>query len=418
MALRHRRVAITGIGVVAPNGVGKEQFWKALCSGKSGISRITSFDVSALPTQIAGQVRDFNPALFIPNDKWKYMGRQTQLALAAAALAMKDADMPAPIPFFRTCCIVGTSNPSYDLIEEEFLKFTGPQGLSAGVPWALKAIDPFSPSSAISYFYGFRDVSRALCTSCTAGLNSIGHAFWEIRRGSFDVAVAGSVDSAIFPITFLFFCSAGIMSKKNDCPEAASRPFDRNRDGGVLSEGAAVLILEPLEEALGRGAPIYAEIIGYGETAQSVDPLNAKESLAQAIRRALVDAQISSSDVDYVCAHAPSDPLTDVIETQALKDALGRHAYRLSVSSIKSMIGNPQSAAGPMQTAAAALAINCGIIPPTTNLEDPDPCCDLDYVPRVARRCAIEVALVNSHGINGTDASLVLAKPATTNRWR
>jgi len=408
---------ITGIGVVAPNGIGKEAFWKALCEGKSGISRITSFDASALPTQIAGQVTDFDPAEFIPNDKWKTMSRQTRLALGAAALAIQDSALQGKTSKAGGCCIVGTSNPSYDLIEQEFLKFTGPMGLSGGFPWALKAIDPFSISSAISYFYGFRDSSRAFCTSCTAGLTSIGQAFWEIRKGSFDIAIAGSVDSAVFPITFLFFCSAGIMSRRNDDPEKASRPFDRSRDGGVLSEGAGLLILESLDRAVARGADIIAEVIGYGETAESVEHRQIRHGMATAFLSAMADAQISPCDIDYVCAHAPSDPISDLLETQALKDVMGSYAYRVPVSSIKSMIGNPQSAAGPLQVAAAALAMKHGIIPPTINLEEPDPECDLDYVPNVARKARPEISMVNSHGINGTDACLLLASYSGGSRF-
>ncbi len=402
---------ITGIGVVAPNGIGKDAFWEALCEGKSGISRITSFDPSGLPTQIAGEVTDFDPADFIPNDKWKTMSRQTRLAMGAAALALKDAGLDGQMCGQGACCIVGTSNPSYDLIEGEFLKFTGPMGLSAGLPWALKQIDPFSISSAISYFYGFRDASRAFCTSCTAGLTSIGQAFWEIRKGSFDIAIAGSVDSAVFPITFLFFCSAGIMSRRNDSPQKASRPFDRLRDGGVLSEGAGLVILEPLDRALARGANIIAEVIGYGESAESVEHRRVRKGMSAAMALAIADAGIIPNDIDYVCAHAPSDPLTDLTETLALKDVFGSYAYRVPVSSIKSMIGNPQSAAGPLQVAAAALAIRDGIIPPTINLEEPDPECDLDYVPLTARRGSVKISMVNSHGINGTDASLILADP-------
>ncbi len=407
--MKPRRVVITGIGVVAPNGIGKEAFWKALCEGKSGISRITSFDVSNLPTQIAGQVRDFDPGAFIPNDKWKAMGRQTCLALGAAALALQDAGLELGASNDSGCCLVGTSNPSYDLIETEFIKFTGPLGLSGGLPWALKAIDPFSVSSAISYFYNFRDASKAFCTSCTAGLTSIGQAFREVRNGSFDIAIAGSVDSAIFPITFLFFCAAEIMSKRNDSPEKASRPFDKGRDGGVLSEGAGIVILESLERATERGADIIAEVIGYGESAESVEHRRIKQGMTTAMHLAMEDARVHPYDIDYICAHAPSDPTTDVVETQAIKQVMGDYAYRTPVSSIKSMIGNPQSAAGPLQVAAAALSIKHGFIPPTINLEEPDPECDLDYVPLVARRASVQVAMVNSHGINGTDACLLLA---------
>lgn len=417
LTMKPRRVVITGIGVIAPNGIGKEAFWDALVNGRSGIARITSFDPSNLPTQIAGEVRDFNPSDFIPNEKWQTMGRQTQMALAAAVLAAQDAGLEPHTQKVRACCFVGTSNPSYDLIETEFLKFTGPAGLAAGASWAMKSIDPFSPASAVSSFLGISGTSTAMTTSCTAGLNSVGHAFWELKKGTYDLAVAGSVDCAIFPITFLFFCAAGIMSKRNDEPDKASRPFDTERDGGVLSEGAALLVLEPLELALARGAPIYAEVIGYGESSLSTDPRRTKEGFATAITKALQDAKLHPDQIDYVAAHAPSDPMTDVIETEALKQVFRKHAYRFAISSIKSMIGNPQSAAGPMQVIASAIAMSAGILPPTINLHRPDPCCDLDYVPNEARRASPAFVLINSHGINGTDAALILANPKldTTN---
>jgi len=408
--MKPRRVVITGIGVVAPNGIGKDAFWDALVKGRSGISRITSFDASDLPTQIAGEVRDFDPSNFIPGERWKTMSRQNQLAVAAATLAVEDAKFWDTIGLQRGSCFIGTSNPSYDLIEGEFFKFTGPQGLSCAYPWALKAIDPFSSCSAISLLTGLSEGSTTFSTSCTAGLNSIGHAFWQIRNGKLDIALAGSVDAAIFPITFLFFCAANIMSKRNDSPEAASRPFDRDRDGGVLSEGAAILVLEEADLAMRRGARIYAEILGYGETAKSVEPSNLKEALVCSMRSALRDASVSPGEIDYVCAHAPSDPVTDAVETAAIKEVMGRHAYMCAVSSIKSMIGNPQSAAGPLQAAASALALSTGTIPPTINLDAPDPQCDLDYVPWHARRSNAQFAIVNSHGINGTDASLVLKR--------
>jgi len=408
--MKPRRVVITGIGVVAPNGIGKDAFWDALVKGKSGISRITSFDPSDLPTQIAGEVRDFDPTQFIPGERWKTMSRQNQLAIAAASLALEDAGLREGVGLARGSCFIGTSNPSYDLIEGEFLKFTGPQGLSGAYPWALKAIDPFSSCSAISQLTGMFEGSTTFSTSCTAGLNSIGHAFWQIRSGRLDIALAGSVDAAIFPITFLFFCAAGIMSRRNDSPEAASRPFDRDRDGGVLAEGAAMLVLEEAESAMRRGARIYAEVLGYGETAKSVEPNNLKEALVYSMRSALRDASVGPAEIDYICAHAPSDPVTDVIETAAIKEVMGPRAYMCAISSIKSVIGNPQSAAGPMQAAASALALATGTIPPTINLDAPDPECDLDYVPWHPRRSNAQFALVNSHGINGTDASLVLKK--------
>jgi 3-oxoacyl-[acyl-carrier-protein] synthase II len=408
--MKPRRVVITGIGVVAPNGIGKDAFWDALVRGKSGISRITSFDPSDLPTQIAGEVRDFDPTQFIPGDESKTMSRQNQLAVAAAFLALQDAGMTLTNGSEAGASFIGTSNPSYDLIETEFIKMTGPEGIFGAFPWALRVIDPFSSCSAVSRLTGLRNTSTTFSTSCTAGLVSIGHAFQQIRAGSLKIALAGGADAPIFRTSLLFFCAAGILSRRNSAPEAASRPFDKARDGGVLAEGAAVLVLEDWERATSRGASIYAEVLGYGNSGRSVVANDLSESIKEAMVRALADASLTPTGVDYVCAHAPSDPVTDAAETLALKQVFGSHAYEFAVSSIKSCIGNPLSAAGPMQVAAAALAIRNGLIPPTINLETPDPQCDLDYVPWRARRANLQIALINSHGVNGTDASLILGR--------
>ena len=406
--MKPRRVVITGIGVVAPNGIGKDAFWDALVKGKSGISRITSFDASDLPTQIAGEVRDFDPSQFIPGDEWKTMSRQNQLAVAAAFLALRDAGMDVKEGSEAGSSFIGTSNPSYDLIETEFLKMTGPEGIFGAFPWALRTIDPFSSCSAVSRLTGLWETSSTFSTSCTAGLISIGYAFQQIRAGALKIALAGGADAPIFRTSLLFFCAAGILSRRNSTPEAASRPFDKDRDGGVLAEGAAVLVLEDWERAAARGASIYAEVLGYGNTGRSVIATDLSESIKHAMICALADALIDPTEVDYVCAHAPSDPVTDAMETTALKQVFGSHAYRFAVSSIKSCVGNPLSAAGPMQVAATALAIYTGLIPPTTNLQIPDPQCDLDYVPWRARRANLRIGLINSHGLNGTDACLIL----------
>lgn len=408
--MKTNRVVITGIGAISPNGIGKEAFWKALTEGKSGISRITGFDVSHLPTQIAGQVKDFCPDDFIDQKYLKTMGRQTQLGFSAAKMAVLDAELTIEKDSKHRCSLIGTSNPSYDIIENELKKSFLNNPVESGASWAIKAIDPFYLSSIVSFFFDFKGAARAFSTSCTAGINSIGHGFLEIQRGEFKTIIAGSTDSAITPAALWSFCASGIMSKNNSNPEKASRPFDKKRDGGILSEGAGILIIEELSHALSRGARIYGELIGYGESAIGVDPKKMRESMATAMKKALESAHIHPSEIDYISAHAPSDPFSDIFETQAIKDVFGKMAYRIPVSSIKSMIGNPQSAAGPLQVISSLLALNEGIIPPTINYEYPDPECDLDYVPNVARRNIVEYVLINSHGVNGSDASLIIRK--------
>lgn len=408
--MQKRRVVITGIGVIAPNGIGKEAFWKALRDGKSGISRITSFDVSTLPTKIAGQIKNFSPDDFINPKKSKTMGRQTQLGLAAATMAVSDANLDSEEDSLDRCSIIGTCNPPYDIIESEGIKFFTERPQPEGSSWVIKAADPFSVSSSVSLNLNFRGSSKTFTTSCTAGINSIGQGLLEIQRGQFKTIIAGGTDSTIFPFVFWSFCAAEIMSKKNDAPEKASRPFDKKRDRGIISEGAGIIILEELNHALSRGAKIYGEIIGYGESAFGIDDRKTRKGIEKAITNALANAHIDPSEIDYISAHAPSDIYYDVLETQAIKDVFGKWAYRIPVSSIKSMIGNPLSASGPLQVISALLSLKEGIIPPTINYEYPDPNCDLDYVPNVFRRNNVEMVLINSHGFHGTDASLIVRK--------
>jgi 3-oxoacyl-[acyl-carrier-protein] synthase II len=408
--MTRNRVVITGVGVLAPNGIGKESFWKALVEGRSGISRIDSFDVSHLPTQIAGQIKGFDPTAYIQRAEARRMARQTQLSVSAAKMASMDAGLELGGDFRGRSCIIGTSNPALDLYEEEITGLIATRRKPHATRYGLTDMDPFCVSGAVAKSLAFSDVARTICNSCTSGANSIGLALREIQNGRVHTALAGSADCAIFPLTFVTFCAAGIMSTRNAEPETASRPFDRDRDGGVLAEGAAVFVLEELDRALLRNATIYAELIGYGECALSSTPPAFTDSLAQAMSLALRDAQLAPQDIDYISAHAPSDPFSDIFEVEAIKKVFGKTAYRIPTSSIKSMIGNPQSAAAPLQFASALHVLDTGIIPPTINYSNPDPRCDLDVVPNTPRKNKVDIIMINSHGINGTDAALIVSR--------
>lgn len=408
--MKRRRVVITGIGVMAPNGIGKETFWDALAKGRSGIDYVSRFDVSMLPTKIAGEVKDSSFSND-PIDQKKPLARQTRMARAAAQMALDDARLQKDrMEGLRRLTCIGVCNPAYDLIEPEVLKVKA-AGVNSATPGTLKHADTFFSASLISYLFDFNHAAKSFSTSCNSGLSAVGEAFKEIRRGAADIAIAGAADSPLSTVAFASFCAAGMLTTRNDPPHKASRPFDKFRDGGVLSEGAGVLILEEYQHALSRGAHTYAEVLGYGANAVSVNPKRTEEGFVSAMREALSDGNVSPTEIDFISAHGPSDPQIDRIETAAIKKSLLRHAYLTPVSSIKSMIGNPLSAAGPLQIVAAVLAIEKGIISPTINLENEDPECDLDYVPNTARRGLVSIAMVITHGFNGTDACLILGSP-------
>jgi 3-oxoacyl-[acyl-carrier-protein] synthase II len=406
--LRGKRVVATGLGAVAPNGIGRQAFWEGLIEGRSGVSRIASFDVNDLPTQIAGQVRDFHCGDYPNLRDLGTTARQTQFGIVATALALDDARVDSSsMESSVKAAFIGACNPAYDLIEPEVVRIHS-GGLPVVTPGVLQASDPFATCSNVSRIFGFHDIARTSTTSCNSGLNAIGQAYRQIIAGRVDMSVAGGTDSPLSPVAFTSFCGAHFMSRRNDAPQLASRPFDRLRDGGVLAEGAAIVLLEELEHALMRRAPIYCEIIAYSERALSVTRSRIEESLVATINAALADGHVAHGEIDYICAHGPSDPLLDRLETQAIKTVFGKQAYRIPISSIKSMIGNPLSAAGALQFIASALVVTENIIPPTINQVFPDPSCDLDYVPNRARKSRVETAMVLTHGLNGADACVIL----------
>jgi 3-oxoacyl-[acyl-carrier-protein] synthase II len=408
-----RRVVITGLGVVTPIGTGKDTFWENLCAGISGVTRVTHFDVTDYPTQIGAEVQDFNPLDFVDKKEARRMDRFGQFAVAAARLAVQDARLDtAAVDWERAGVSVGSGIGGIQTLEDQIkiLYEKGPRRVS---PLFVPMLIANMASGYISIEFGLKGPNTTLVTACATGTHSIGEAFRVIERGEADVMVAGGSEAAFTPIAFAGFCAMRALSTRNNEPERASRPFDRDRDGFVMGEGAGVMILELLEHAQNRGAHIYAEVIGYGTssdayhiTAPDPDGSGARRCMASALR----DAKVVPEEMDYINAHGTSTDLNDRTETMAIKEVFGEHAYRLQVSSTKSMTGHLLGAAGGIEAIASVLAIDNGLIPPTINYENPDPLCDLDYVPNKARPSRIAVAMSNSFGFGGTNASLVFKK--------
>ena len=408
-----RRVVVTGVGVVSALGTGVEKNWDALINGKSGIGRITRFDASDLPTQIAGEVKDFNAEDFIDKKEIKKMDLFIQFALGAAELAMQDSGLQITEDNAeRVGVLVGAGLGGLPAIEKYHQAF-----LEGG----YKKISPFfipmliinlAPGQ-ISIKYGAKGPNLSSVSACATGTHSIGDAFRMIQRGDADAMIAGGTESTITPLGIGGFNVMKALSTRNDDPTAASRPFDKNRDGFVMAEGAGILILEEYESAKKRGAKIYAEISGYGLTGDAhhlTAPAPGGEGAARCIKMALSTAGISPDQVDYINAHGTSTHFNDLYETMAIKSVLGSHASKVLVSSTKSMTGHALGAAGGIEAVYALLAMERGVVPPTINYEEPDPECDLDYVPNEARKADVKVALSNSFGFGGTNATLLFKK--------
>lgn len=408
-----KRCVVTGVGIVSPVGIGKDAFWKSLIEGKSGISHITRFDTGRLSVRVGGEVKDFDPLAYIEEDRLAAMGRSTQFAVASAKMALKDAGItPGKTNNSRISLIAGTTSPPVDSIETELeVVLRNKDSNLTARPHALAAICPHSPAAEVSQAIGCFDSVFTISTACTSGFNSIGAGLKEIRAGQKDIVLVGATENMFAYFTFIAYLSTGLLAGVSDLPpEKIMRPFEKNRHGGVISEGAAFLVLEELDHARLRGAHIYGEVAGYAlrdKFRGSMRSLPIKQGMFNAMKAALADARISPSEVDYVCANGVSTVVLDKMETLALKELFGDHAYRLPISSVKSIIGIPNSAAGPMELVAALLAFQTDTIPPTINYENPDPECDLDYVPNVARRNRVSVALLNNHALDGSDAVLV-----------
>lgn len=410
-----RRVVITGLGVVAPNGIGKEPFWQNLIAGKSAIDYITAFDASPYPCQVAGEVRDFDPKAFMHVRRTKHRGRFSQFAVAAAKLALSDAniDLGTERPRRVVACLGNSMNGSGDVYEAARVGFDrqGMKGipLMSGIEFAAHA-----PVSHVSSELGIRGQGMTVASACATGLDAIQWAADQIRNDEADVVFAGSTEAPISEFCFATLCALGALSKFDDPPLKASRPYDRRRDGLVLGEGAAICVLEELEHAIDRGAHIYAEVLGFGSGNEGGfgNKMDAAElALAEAITSALEASARRPQDLDYINAHGNSLPDYDLIETRAFRRALGKAAYSVPASSIKSMIGHAMGAASAFQTVASCLTLDHSMLPPTINYEVPDPECDLDYVPNEARASRVRTLLINAHAMGGTHSVLVLGKP-------
>jgi len=409
----NRRVVITGCGVISPIGIGIDDFWNSLVNGKTGVGRIISFDASQFSTQIAAEVRNFEPEKYIDKKKLRKMDRFTQLGFATAKMAIEEAmlDMEREDPF-RVGVIVGSGIGGISTVaaEHKMLLEKGPRRVS---PFMIPMLITNIAAGEIAIAYNIQGPNYSISSACATSNHTVGDALRLIRYGDADVIIAGGSEAAVTPLGLAGFCSAKALSTRNDDPEHASRPFDRERDGFVMGEGAGIVVLESLEHAVSRGVPIRAELIGYGATDDAYHitaPSPDGQSAAQAMANALADGGVKPEEVDYINAHGTSTPLNDKVETLAIKKVFGDYAYKIPISSNKSMIGHLLGAAGVVELIATILSIEREMVPPTINYEFPDPECDLDYVPNKARPKKINVALSNSLGFGGHNATLVVRK--------
>jgi len=406
-----RRVVITGLGAVTPLALNVKETWQGLLEGRSGIDRITQIDASNYPTRIAGEVKGFEASDYMDRKEARRMERFSQFAVAAAKEALEDArlDLDA-VGREQVGVLMGTAIGGLSATEETV------RGLMVGKrvsPFYLVTMVPNMAAFHVCHIYDLRGYNNTVTTACAAGAQAVGEATEVIRRGAAQVMLAGGTESSNAEVGLAGFCAMRGLSTRNDDPQRASRPFDKDRDGFVCSEGCGMLVLENLEHALARGAHIYAEILGYSATSDAYNiaaPDPEAEGAARAIRWALEDAGVSPEDVDYINAHGTGTVLNDTMETLAIKHVFGEQAYRVPVSSTKSMIGHLFGGAGAVEAMVCALTIKHGVIHPTINYETPDPECDLDYVPNVAREAKVDVVLSNSFGLGGQDACLVVGR--------
>jgi len=409
----NRRVVISGIGLVSSLGIGTEANWAALCAGCSGITSISKFDATQFSTRIAGEVKNFDPLQFIEKKDVKKMDVFIQYAVAAAQFAMDDAALQIPPEIApRVGVFIASGIGGFTTIEREHkaLLDGGPRKIS---PFFIPSAIINLAAGQVSIRFGAKGPNSATCTACSASAHAIGDAFEIIKRGDADIMIAGGSEAAITPMGIGGFGALRALSTRNDAPPHASRPFDKDRDGFVVGEGAGVLILEEYQAARARGARIYAELVGYGMSADAYHitaPSEDGDGAFRVMRAAIASAKIQPSDVDYINAHGTSTPQGDSIETLAVKRCFGDHASRLAVSSTKSMTGHLLGAAGGLEAGITALAVHHQVVPPTINLDEPDPECDLDYVPNQKRSMAIHYALSNSFGFGGTNAALLFKR--------
>lgn len=407
-----QRVVITGLGVMSSLGRDLETFWNSLMEGKSGVSLIEAFDTSEYPTRIAAEIKGFSPEEYMDKKEARRMDRFVQFAVAAAQMALKDAglNIKEDTDPERAGVYVGSGIGGLTTWEEQHktLLEKGPKRVS---PFFIPMMIANMASGQISMLTGAKGPNSTAVTACATGTHSIGDAFKTIQRGDADVMICGGAEATISPTGVAGFCALRAMSTRNDEPHKASRPFDVDRDGFVMGEGSGILVLESLEHAQKRGARIYGEVIGYGMSGDAyhmTDP--DPDGAARCMAKALKDAGIAPEEIDYINAHGTSTPVGDKSETTAIKTAFGEHAHKLAVSSTKSMTGHLLGAAGGVEAVICALSLTNGYIPPTINLENQDPECDLDYVPNVARKADLRTVMSNSFGFGGHNATIVLKK--------
>ncbi|MDX1663692.1 MAG: beta-ketoacyl-ACP synthase II [Candidatus Promineifilaceae bacterium] len=407
------RVVITGMGAVSPIGHSAAESWQNAVAGNSGIGPITQFDASDFPCRIAGEVKDFEPKQYMDFKEARRMSRASQLAVAAATLALADAGISAIADPERAGVVIGTGMGGVERVDEN-LQVLRNKGLNRVNPFALTSALPNMPSHHVSLMAQTMGPISTVIAACATGTQAVGEAAEYIRRGVADLILAGGVEGLIHEAALGGFAAMRALSTAyNDCPEKASRPFDLDRDGFILSEGAGVLVLESLESALARGASIYAELLGHASSSDAYhvaapDPEGA--GAIRAMRWAVEDAAIDYEEMDYINAHGSSTPINDQVETLAIKRLFGEHAYELAVSSTKSVMGHAMGGTGALEAIFCTYALHEGLLPPTINYETPDPDCDLDYVPNRARHADVRVAMSNSFGLGGQNACLVLKR--------
>lgn len=411
MLIRNNRVVVTGMGITAPNGIGKDAFWQSILECRSGIKAIRSFDASAHPSRIGGEIHDFNPTVHlgrhIPS---KRMALQTQLALSAAFEAIRDATLsPELFSGKRSVPLVlGVGSSAVEVIASSMahLLKRGPNRMHTH---SAHACHPHQAASVLAQHIPFISQATTMGSACTAGLDSIAFAAELIRKGKTEVALCGGTDAPVNSLTYAAMAAAGLLSLRNDAPEKSCRPFDYDRDSGIVSNGAGILVLENLHHALSRGVQPYLEVTGFATHVDTI-PEEPGSGWEFTMTEALANAGRRPTTVDYICAHAPGHPAIDRIETAMIKKVFGSRAYKLPISSIKGIIGSPLSATGPMQVITCALALRDGRIPSTVNLEKPDPACDLDYLPGKPRWMQPSVILINTHGLGGGNSTLIVER--------
>jgi 3-oxoacyl-[acyl-carrier-protein] synthase II len=411
--LNKRRVVVTGLGMISPLGVGNEPTWQGLIEGRSGIGPITKFDASAYAARIAGEVKGFDPENWIEKKEVKKSDTFIHYAVVAAQMAVDDAKLDTKsVDSERFGVIIGSGIGGLPLIEEMHRKLMerGPARIS---PFFIPGLIVNLATGQISIRFQCKGPSSAPATACATGAHAIGDAFKIIQRDEADIMFAGGSEAVVTPLAVGGFAAMRALSTRNDEPERASRPWDNERDGFVMGEGSGVLILEEREHALARGATIYCELVGYGMTSDAyhiTSPSEDGDGMARVMRRALKDAHLEPTDIQYINAHGTSTPVGDRIETLAIKTVWGENAHKVAISSTKSMTGHLLGAAGGLESAVAAMVVKTGIIPPTINYENPDPACDLDYVPNQARKADVVNVLSNSFGFGGTNATLIFSR--------